>query len=701
MKTNKKISTALFSIVFIAALFSQENTVSPEWQKIYPSGFGGGAFITDIEKDQFDNIYFGGNIDGGPSQSWNTYVGKINPQGELLWSAAFNSPANDIDRLRAITVDAAGNLYAAIESRHSNGPYRTVIIKYNSSGVTQWEKFIFTDSTGGYSIPLDIAVYQGDIFVAGQVQGTLNTYGAGWVLLKLDPNGNQTGINIYYRDNCWCFRSEAVPVEMVINPNNGDIFLGGWSTNVGGIGRYETIKYNTSCVMQWRRDYSYQGPSFIGTNEITAIDYDNGGNVIVTGYCEVLNASNDWITIKYNSSGVQQWVHRKSAPGNADDRPKDLITDGPGNIYVAGFITDVADRNVHTMKINGAGTMLWEQSYNSPTNSTDEAKALTLGPNNEVFVAATIGPFIGGSTVDVGLLKYNTNGQQQYFKRYDRLGHEQAVDIAVYQLSGKSNIYIGSSSENISTTYEMSVVKWSGPGANVSLNINGPGNYNFNVGGISTAINLSLSQVSGIGSITSNLFRNFSINNQFSGTPPNYLSNYRWLIEQNGLSNINGTLNIVLSQLQNHGISNGNAISIFKRAIDGSGAFTQLATTFANGILSAPINGFSEFILGSDTDPILVQVQTTEIPKEFSLHQNYPNPFNPLTKIRFEIAKSSQTKLVIYDITGREVGALFNEYLMPGTYSINFDGINLSTGTYFYNLSGEGFSITKKMILVK
>ena len=90
-----------------------------------------------------------------------------------------------------------------------------------------------------------------------------------------------------------------------------------------------------------------------------------------------------------------------------------------------------------------------------------------------------------------------------------------------------------------------------------------------------------------------------------------------------------------------------------------------------------------------------------EIPNSYSISQNYPNPFNPTTKIDYSIPTAGKTKLVIYDILGREVKTLVNEFQNPGNYKINFDARNLSSGVYFYRLSLNDFSDTKKMILVK
>jgi len=102
------------------------------------------------------------------------------------------------------------------------------------------------------------------------------------------------------------------------------------------------------------------------------------------------------------------------------------------------------------------------------------------------------------------------------------------------------------------------------------------------------------------------------------------------------------------------------------------------------------------------TDPTIgITPISNEIPKDFSLSQNYPNPFNPNSKIKFQIAKLSTARLVIYDELGREVSTLVNERLNPGTYEVNFDGSNLASGIYFYRLAAGDFIETKKMLMVK
>jgi len=90
-----------------------------------------------------------------------------------------------------------------------------------------------------------------------------------------------------------------------------------------------------------------------------------------------------------------------------------------------------------------------------------------------------------------------------------------------------------------------------------------------------------------------------------------------------------------------------------------------------------------------------------EIPAGFRLYQNYPNPFNPSTTVKFEVSKANNVSLTVYDVNGREVKTLVNEFLNAGTYSVSFDASGLSSGTYFYTLRAGDYTETKKLLLVR
>ncbi|MCK7520236.1 MAG: T9SS type A sorting domain-containing protein [Ignavibacteriales bacterium] len=86
---------------------------------------------------------------------------------------------------------------------------------------------------------------------------------------------------------------------------------------------------------------------------------------------------------------------------------------------------------------------------------------------------------------------------------------------------------------------------------------------------------------------------------------------------------------------------------------------------------------------------------------EYRLNQNYPNPFNPTTTISFTIPATSNVSLKVFNILGKEVATLVNETKSAGNYSINFNASGLSSGVYFYQLTTDNFTSTKKFTLMK
>ncbi len=101
--------------------------------------------------------------------------------------------------------------------------------------------------------------------------------------------------------------------------------------------------------------------------------------------------------------------------------------------------------------------------------------------------------------------------------------------------------------------------------------------------------------------------------------------------------------------------------------------------------------------LGLTTDV----TEDLQVPTKYSLSQNYPNPFNPSTVISYQISVNSKVTLKIYDVLGREVAVLVNEYQPAGNYEVEFNAKGLSSGVYYYRIESGNFSDTKKMILLK
>lgn len=104
----------------------------------------------------------------------------------------------------------------------------------------------------------------------------------------------------------------------------------------------------------------------------------------------------------------------------------------------------------------------------------------------------------------------------------------------------------------------------------------------------------------------------------------------------------------------------------------------------------------------------IIKIQTSigknnvkEIPDKFTLKQNYPNPFNPVTSIDYSVSAPGNVKLVVFDVLGREIKTLVNEYKNTGEYKTYFDSTGNSGGIYYYKLVAGNYSEVKKMILIK
>lgn len=100
-------------------------------------------------------------------------------------------------------------------------------------------------------------------------------------------------------------------------------------------------------------------------------------------------------------------------------------------------------------------------------------------------------------------------------------------------------------------------------------------------------------------------------------------------------------------------------------------------------------------------NPVGIINYNNQVPAGYSLQQNFPNPFNPVTNIKYDILSEGFVNLAVYDILGRELKKIISENQRPGTYTVQFDGSELSSGVYFYKLSANGYTETKKMMITK
>ena len=126
--------------------------------------------------------------------------------------------------------------------------------------------------------------------------------------------------------------------------------------------------------------------------------------------------------------------------------------------------------------------------------------------------------------------------------------------------------------------------------------------------------------------------------------------------------------------------------------LDMSFASSEVGVATAFDVVTYTVNGGGA---------IGIQQISLNVPGDFSISQNYPNPFNPATNIEFSIPKASFVKLTVYDVSGRELETLVSQNMTAGTYKADWDASKYSSGVFFYTLTTDGFTQTKKMMLIK
>ena len=237
--------------------------------------------------------------------------------------------------------------------------------------------------------------------------------------------------------------------------NSGNVYVTGTSGT-----DYATVKYNLSGVQQWASRYNGTGNS---TDYANSIAVDGLGNVYVTGGSIGTGTGFDFATVKYNSSGVQQWVARHNGSGNNLDEAFSVAADDSGNVYVTGGSTGSGTLNDYlTIKYNSAGVQQWVRSYNGTGNNADFAFRLVLDASGNICVTGW-SRGSGTSDDDYATVKYNPAGVEQWVRIYQGPGDgfDQATSIA----SDKSdNIYVTGRSLGSGTQNDYATIKYSSTG---------------------------------------------------------------------------------------------------------------------------------------------------------------------------------------------------------------------------------------------
>lgn len=223
---------------------------------------------------------------------------------------------------------------------------------------------------------------------------------------------------------------------------------------------YLTVKYRPADGYQWWAK-TYNGPGN-GFDEARAIAVDGLGNVYVTGFAAGDGTHSECVTIKYSSSGGEEWVSRYV--NEMDSFATAMALDGQNNVYVTGATQGFGTGwDYLTIKYNSAtGDLLWWRRYNwAADNRHDSPSALAVDAQGNVYVTGA--SWRSGKGYDYATVKYDPNGNEKWTKTYNSLnGHDYASAITVDALS---NVYVTGSSTGSSTGYDYLTIAYKADGS--------------------------------------------------------------------------------------------------------------------------------------------------------------------------------------------------------------------------------------------
>ena len=373
---------------------------------------------------------------------------KYNASGQEEWVAAYDGP-NSINFATAIAVDNSGNVYVTGQSgTFDSGNDDYATIKYNSAGEEQWVARYDGPESGNDGATAIAVDDSGNVYVTG------SSFGSGtdvdYATIKYDSSGQQQWVARYNGPANGGDDAVAIAVD-----SSHNVYVTGFSFGAGTSQDYATIKYDSSGQEQWVARYNGPGNGF---DEATAIAIDGLGDVYVTGGGPGSGGAAEYATIKYNAAGQEEWVARYNGPGTGSNGASAIGLDGSGNIYVTGssFGLD-GTYDYATIKYNAAGQEQWVSRYNGPGDLDDFATAMAVNSSGDVYVT-------GESSGDYATIKYNSSGQEQWVARYNGPENfdDYATAIAVNRLG---NVYVTGATHqsDVYYDYDFATIKYTQP----------------------------------------------------------------------------------------------------------------------------------------------------------------------------------------------------------------------------------------------
>jgi Secretion system C-terminal sorting domain/Beta-propeller repeat len=421
------------------------------WIEVYNDPINGDDEAQAMAKDDNDNIYVTGN-----TSDWDITTIKYNSEGVQQWINIFDGPGHGDDVPYDLKVDHNGNVYiAGYSDENGEYNYNFLTMKIDSTGNLAWANLI-----------INLPGPNNDVAFSVVVDDSGNVYSTGATFVNVDfdlttVKYNSEGQQLWLQKYNSPFNYEDTGLDLVLDSNH-NIYITGLSQQIPGNYDAITLKYNTNGVMQWLK--RYDGPADENDGGLKlALDADS--DVIITGYQTGNGTLFDMLTIKYDNNGNQLWASSFNGPANSEDASNDLALDTAGNIYITGYATGPNNTSDYaTLKYNSSGVQQWVSYYTGPANGFEQAYGIALDNTNGVYVTgyspSVITPFVH---YEYATIKYDTSGQEQWTARYggnSSLLYEPNVAQAVV-VDNSDNVYITGELADEGTGEDFGTIKYS------------------------------------------------------------------------------------------------------------------------------------------------------------------------------------------------------------------------------------------------
>ncbi len=502
----------------------------------------------------------------------------------------------------------------------------------------------------------------------------------------------------------------------------GHVYVTGRSVGAAGWDDYVTIRYDCLGHEDWAS--RYDGPE-ARTDNARGIAVDALGCVYVTGLCWNDATDYDFATVKYAADGAEEWVAFYNGPGDGQDYPSAIVVDDAGNAYVTGFCS-VPGPNFDyiVIKYDTDGNEEWAVTYSGPTDMGDIVRDIVVDADGYVYVT---GQSEGaGTSSDFVTIKYAPNGTEEWVSRYDGPGHNADSGYAIV-LDSLGNVCVTGESWDPASEDDIVTIKYDSDGNEKWVSIyDGP----VSSDDMTRAIGVDGAgrvRVTGMGHGSGWNFDYVTIGYDVDG-------NEEWVSRYNGPGDGDDfALGLVVDDAGNTyvtGRSWGGPATCYdcttvKYDDEGGKVWVEQHDGVGNGFdegVCIVLDGLGRVCVagrsrceGEDYDYLTIvygEGEATEVEDagvaELMLFPAHPNPFTHGTTIRFEAPRdvSSKVSVAVFDTSGRLVRRLFDEPVVGGGHLVDWDGADeqgcpVASGVYFCRMQAEGFDDAVKMVLLK